>query len=108
MKLKLIKSLIFMNIIMTFFILTAYADSQNEEYYISNAEELKMFAEEVNNGNNFEGIKVLLTKDINLNCDEENQWIPIGNCNVDAGNKASETDDKNSFKGEFDRKQSYY
>ena len=52
--------------------------SSANEYYINTAQDLWDFAEEVNNGNTFEGVTVFLTNDIDLGCDEENQWIPIG------------------------------
>lgn len=52
--------------------------SSENEYYINTAQDLWDFAEEVNNGNTFEGVTVSLTNDIDLGCDEENQWIPIG------------------------------
>ena len=52
--------------------------SSGNEYYINTAQDLWDFAEEVNNGNTFEGVTVSLTNDIDLGCDEENQWIPIG------------------------------
>ena len=52
--------------------------SSGNEYYINTAQDLWDFAEEVNNGNTFEGVTVSLTDDIDLGCDEENQWIPIG------------------------------
>ena len=42
-----------------------------------------------------------LKNDIDLQCDEMNQWIPIGNCNEDSGNLAYDTDDKNAFSGTF-------
>ena len=52
--------------------------STTEEYNIGTAQELWDFAAEVNGGNTFSGITVNLTADINLGCDENNQWIPIG------------------------------
>ena len=52
--------------------------SRENKYYINTAQDLWDFAEEVNNGNTFEGVTVSLTDDIDLGCDEENQWIPIG------------------------------
>lgn len=61
----------------------------NEDYTINTVEELKKFAEEVNNGNTFEGKTVYLMSDINLEGNEENQWNPIGNAT-------------NSFKGTFE------
>lgn len=61
-----------------------------DEYTISTGEELKAFAQEVNNGNSFLGKTVYLTADINLNGDENNQWTPIG------------TSDSCSFEGTFE------
>ena len=71
------------------------------EYYIDSAQDMWDFAEKVNNGDTFEGITVYLTSDINLNCNKNSQWIPIGDCNEDAGNKAESTLDKNAFAGVF-------
>ena len=63
--------------------LKSIANSENE-YYINTEEDLWNFAEEVNNGNTFEGVKVYLISDINLECNEEKQWIPIGNYNANS------------------------
>ena len=52
--------------------------STNEQYNIGTAQELWDFATEVNGGNTFSGITVNLTADIALDCDSDNQWIPIG------------------------------
>lgn len=49
-------------------------DSKNE-FTINSVDELKTFAEMVNNGKNFSGKKVTLNEDINL---EGESWIPIG------------------------------
>ncbi len=49
-----------------------------EEYYIGTEQELWNFANEVNEGNTFDGTTVYLTEDINLNCTKDNQWLPIG------------------------------
>lgn len=49
---------------------------EKEVYEISNVEELKAFALEVNNGNSFKGHTIVLTQDIDLNNEE---WTPIGN-----------------------------
>ena len=40
------------------------------------AEDLKKFASEVNSGNSFAGKTVYLMADIDLKCDENNQWVP--------------------------------
>ena len=56
-------------------------ESDNEEeskYYINTAQDMWDFAEKVNNGESFKDIEVYLTSDINLECNEDNQWIPIG------------------------------
>lgn len=50
----------------------------SDEYTIATLEELYNFAEEVNNGNSFKDKKVCLLSDINLEGNEDNQWIPIG------------------------------
>lgn len=57
--------------------------STTEQYNIGTAQELWDFAEEVNGGNTFDGIIVNLTADIDLECDENNQWIPIGKAEGD-------------------------
>lgn len=83
--------------------LTLISNAQdNTEYYINTAQDLWDFAAEVNNGNTFEGVTVYLMANIDLECDENNQWIPIGNCSVDAGNQADTTSDKNPFSGIFE------
>lgn len=46
-----------------------------EEFTINSVDELKTFAEMVNNGKSFSGKKVTLNEDINL---EGESWIPIG------------------------------
>ena len=75
--------------------------------YINNAQDLIEFANEVNNGNTFEGITIKLTNDITLNCDETNQWTPIGWCNAAGGNNISSSKDKAPFKGTFDGNNNY-
>lgn len=72
--------------------LNAIASNENE-YYINTAEDLWKFAEKVNGGDTFKGITVYLTADIDLECDEESQWVPIG--------EYDENGEK-SFKGIFD------
>ena len=67
--------------------------STTEEYNISTAQELWDFAAEVNGGNTFNGITVNITADIDLGCDENNQWVPIGDYSSDS---------TNSFEGIFD------
>lgn len=104
MKNKILILFVIMITVIIIFQCNVNANNEGEKRYISNAEELKQFAQEVNSGTTFEGIDVELTKDINLNCDEENQWIPIGNCAVEFGNIAATTDKKNPFKGHFNRK----
>ena len=74
----------------------------SDKYYINSSQELWEFAEKVNNGNTFKGTIVYLTKNINVEASKEKQWIPIGNCNEDSGNKAETTNDKNPFCGIFD------
>lgn len=57
----------------------SYIENTESEYYINNAQDLWEFADKVNNGNTFEGVTVYLTADINLECTQNNQWIPIRN-----------------------------
>lgn len=49
--------------------------TQESPYQISSAQELRAFAENVNNGNNYSGEYVELTTDIDL---REEEWTPIG------------------------------
>ena len=48
------------------------------EYYINSAQDMWDFAEKVNNGDTFEGVTVYLNQNIDLGCNENKQWIPIG------------------------------
>lgn len=59
---------------------TAIANTESE-YYINTAQDMWDFAKEVNSGNTFEEVTVYLTADIDLGCNENNQWIPIGQYN---------------------------
>ena len=61
--------------------------------YISNETQLRAFAQYVNEGNNCEGKIIKLSKDIQLNTNEE--WVPIGR-----GSTATEA--AKPFKGTFD------
>ena len=63
------------------------------EYYINTAQDMWNFAALVNNGDTFKGVTVCLTADIDLGCDENNQWIPIGDYSSNSAN---------IFKGIFD------
>ena len=68
------------------------------DLYINNAEDLKKFRDEVNNGNMYEGKYIVLTSDITLDINEE--WIPIGTY---LNENTSVTDKTNiPFKGIFD------
>ena len=68
------------------------------DLYINNAEDLKKFRDEVNNGETYEGKYILQTNDINLDINEE--WIPIGTY---LNENVSITDETNiPFKGTFD------
>ena len=69
---------------------SADSESESEIYTISNASELKTFANKVNAGNSFEGKTVKLLADIDLNGSENNQWNPIGGST------------NNTFKGIFE------
>lgn len=97
---KVIVSIIILSHLVLIFTKVQAADNE-ADLEISNKEELIAFANEVNNGNDYEGKTVVLTNDINLQGNENNQWVPIGNCNVDAGNLAENTTDKNAFAGIF-------
>lgn len=67
---------------------------------IATSDELKVFRDNVNSGNTYEGWYIYLAKDITLNIDEE--WEPIGIYREDSTNP----DDKTNipFKGIFDGK----
>lgn len=72
-------------------------DVQDNSIHIYTVEDLKKFAERVNNGENFAGITVYLENDLNL---KNEIWTPIGSTIV-----YNETTGKNSvcsFKGIFD------
>ena len=64
------------------------ADQETDENvtYIYNANDFRLFAMNVNNGNTYKGSKVYLMENIDL---ENKEWTPIGNAT-------------NKFKGEFD------
>ena len=53
------------------------APTADDTYTISNAEELKEFRDDVNNGDSFAGKTVVLTNDIDLDGSDDNQWTPI-------------------------------
>ena len=84
-------------ILWAFALLTLPAAGQGLEkdaagnYLINTKEDLWAFAKQVNEGNTFEKETILLTDDISLGCNEENQWTPIGTFNTDT-----------PFKGTFD------
>ena len=65
------------------------ADEITADLEISTKEELIAFANDVNNGNTYEEKTVVLTADIDLEGNENNQWTPIGN-------------DSYAFEGTFD------
>lgn len=78
-------------------ILQFMANNEEEsEYYINTAQDMWDFAEEVNNGNTFNGITVYLTADIDLGCTEENQWETMGGYSYYYGTSC--------FEGTFDGK----
>ena len=60
---------------------------------ITSEEELRNFASDVNNGENYEGSVVTLANDITLT----GEWTPIGN-----GSRSGNTYTNSSFKGTFD------
>lgn len=63
---------------------------KNEEV-IATLDDMKNFANAVNGGETFDNKTIKLISDINLNCNEDNQWVPIGTDTV-------------HFKGTFDGK----
>ena len=65
---------------------------------IETAEELAGFAKSVNEGNTYEGITILLTRDLNLN---NLEWTPIG-FGSSTGLGDLDTEDSHYFKGIFD------
>lgn len=56
------------------------AEEVGYEYQIDSATELAWFAQEVNNGNDFEGKSIYITGNINLN---QKDWFVIGNGTID-------------------------
>lgn len=68
------------------------------DLYINNADELKKFRDEVNNGNTFEGKYIVLTNDIQLSNDEE--WSSIGIYDNESTNPDEEIN--KPFSGIFD------
>ena len=103
-KIKFISKIIVLSIILNFLIsafMKVQATEDKVDLEISSKEELIAFANDVNNGNNYKGKIIALTNDIDLQGNENNQWVPIGNCNEDAGNVAENTTDKNAFAGIF-------
>ncbi len=67
------------------------------DLYINNAEDLKAFRDNVNNGITYEGKYVVLTSNITL--DIEDEWIPIGTYLPENTNVLDETN--KPFKGNF-------
>ncbi len=78
---------IFFNLI---FPILSIAGQNDDNYilYINSEADLYNFATRVNNGEDFEEYTVELKTNIELNCNETNQWIPIGTLD-------------NPFKGKF-------
>ena len=62
----------------------------SEDMQISTKEQLESFRDRVNNGATYEGRTITLQNDIDLQGNEDNQWIPIGRSSTIA------------FKGTFD------
>ena len=94
---------------------TVVFDEANRSYYIeksgkmmendkimkiSTENELKLFRDNVNNGNTYKGIYIYLTNDIHLNINEE--WQPIGT--YYASNMSIQDETNNPFSGTFDGK----
>lgn len=63
--------------------------TEADPYTIATIDQLKSFRDDVNSGNNYSGKYIELTKSINLDGSDKNQWTPIGNRN-------------NPFNGTFD------
>ena len=59
-------------------VLSIAKEEESKVLCIKDETDLYNFAERVNNGENFSGYIVELTEDIELNCSEQKQWIPIG------------------------------
>ena len=68
------------------------------DLYINNAEDFKIFRDNVNNGNTYEGKYIMLKNDIMLDINEE--WIPIGTYLSE--NTSVEDETNTPFKGTFD------
>ena len=94
---------------------TVVFDEGNRSYYIeksgkmmendkimkiSTESELRLFRDNVNNGNTYKGIYIYLTNDIHLNINEE--WQPIGM--YYASNTSIQDETNNPFSGTFDGK----
>ncbi len=62
---------------------------------INSANDLKLFAQKVNDGDTYEGVTVVLKKDIELDADQN--WIPIGN-----GTRSESGYEGDAFKGTFE------
>lgn len=73
------------------------SSTSTTSWHITNVEELKEFANLVNNGNNFEGITVYLDNDLDLNNEE---WTPIGSTMY--YDEEKQKNRVNSFAGIFD------
>lgn len=73
--------------------------TEEEPYLIETADDLKSLAEAVNDGETFEGMYFSLEDDIDLECNEEEPWTPIGK-NADGDYPYVKTGPM--FKGIFD------
>lgn len=69
--------------------ISSKSSASDFELEINTVDELWAFAEDVNNGNSYEGKKVIIFGDFDLGCDESKPWIPIGNS------------ESTAFQGEF-------
>lgn len=100
------KKFIFTSAICLFlFMLLCVSSYAEEERTISTKEDLVEFANEVNSGNDFSGVTVLLANDIDLQCSKDNQWVPIGKAGHNlGGNHLLEDEDRCAFRGNFDGK----
>lgn len=55
--------------------------TEADPYTIATLDQLKSFRDDVNNGNDYSGKYIELTKNINLGGSNKNQWTPIGGFN---------------------------
>lgn len=69
--------LIILPILISF--ISSKSNAEDFELQINTVDQLWAFAEEVNNGNSYEGKNVIIFGDFDLGCNEDKPWVPIGN-----------------------------